>query len=212
MIHLLKRWHPNLWTRWNGALGNCNQRAAARFWRKERFPVGFLLNVSIFILFWLSCVHHHGPLHTSGWHLRSHTQHIAALARSFTSSKVSASALWLCWFILVLRQSWGTAGSVAEEGGMRKSITVMKCHSHSSSPARYLCHCRSWKINLAWILEHKIWPLRKSVILLVTVDWSSSAPAKRYILHLTLILILMHTCSVFCCFFSSFFFFRLVKS
>lgn len=145
MIHFsLRQWHPNLWTRWSGALGNCNQRATATVWRKERFPVGFLLNASIFILFWLNCVHHHGPLNTSGWHLRSHTQHITVFAQSFPSSKVSGSALW--WQVvlsLFLGGAGGTTKSVAGKGGLRKSIAVVMNHSHPSSPAKYLCLCRS---------------------------------------------------------------------
>lgn len=145
MTHFsLRQWHPNLWTRWSEALGNCNQRATATIWRKERFPVGFLLNASIFILFWLNCVHHHGPLNTAGWHLRSHTQHIAVFAQSSTSSKVSGSALWRG---AVLSSSLGgvvgTGESVAGKGELRKSITVMTNHSHSSSPAKHLCLCKS---------------------------------------------------------------------
>lgn len=166
MIHFsLRQWHPNLWTRWSGALGNCNQRATATVWKKERFPVGFLLNASLFILFWLNCVHHHGPLNTSGWHLRSHTKHITVFAWSFTSSKVSGSALWLQAVLSLSLGDFGvTRESVSGKGGLRKSITAIMNHSHSSSPAKSLCLFRSQKMNLSWILKHKIWPLRIGII------------------------------------------------
>lgn len=166
MTHFsLRQWHPNLWTRWSEALGNCNQRATATIWRKERFPVGFLLNASIFILFWLNCVHHHGPLNTAGWQI-AHPAHCCVCSKfHFFQSQWQCPVTRSC-FIVILRWSCGNRRI------SRRQRWAEKIHHCNDEPLPFLFTSKTslplqeLEGLLTWILEHKILPLRKSIILL----------------------------------------------